>query len=208
MESSRTRRAPQASSTDFHCGKSCGAEGKNRKENIMIHSSPGRNGERSCGTQSAAVSIVCGPVVRAGEFAGNLSGDGHIDQYRCQAAPAASSRKRRIGRINPSWRSLIGSASRRRSRPATWRPGGSFASTISIPCAREASCPNIGECWEAKHATFMIMGDTCTRACAFCNVKTGLPGPLDPAEPQHVAAATAKLGLTHVVVHLGRSRRS
>jgi lipoic acid synthetase len=64
----------------------------------------------------------------------------------------------------------------------------------------EASCPNIGECWEAKHATFMIMGDTCTRACAFCNVKTGLPGPLDPGEPEQVAVATAKLGLTHVVV--------
>src|SRR5215469_6260801 len=64
----------------------------------------------------------------------------------------------------------------------------------------EASCPNIGECWEAKHATFMIMGDTCTRACAFCNVKTGLPGPLDPAEPAHVAEATAKLGLAHIVV--------
>ncbi len=47
----------------------------------------------------------------------------------------------------------------------------------------EAGCPNIGECWEKKHATFMIMGDTCTRACAFCNVKTGLPGPLDPDEP-------------------------
>ena len=64
----------------------------------------------------------------------------------------------------------------------------------------EAGCPNIGECWEKKHATFMIMGDTCTRACAFCNVKTGLPGPLDPAEPERVAAATAKLGLSHVVV--------
>src|SRR5437868_3506441 len=64
----------------------------------------------------------------------------------------------------------------------------------------EASCPNIGECWDKKHATFMIMGDTCTRACAFCNVKTGLPGPLDPAEPKHVAEATATLGLTHVVV--------
>jgi lipoyl synthase len=64
----------------------------------------------------------------------------------------------------------------------------------------EAGCPNIGECWEKKHATFMIMGDTCTRACAFCNVKTGLPAPLDPAEPAHVAAATAKLGLSHVVV--------
>src|SRR5512133_507274 len=64
----------------------------------------------------------------------------------------------------------------------------------------EASCPNIGECWEKKHATFMIMGDTCTRACAFCNVKTGLPGPLDPGEPSRVADATAKLGLRHVVV--------
>ena len=64
----------------------------------------------------------------------------------------------------------------------------------------EAGCPNIGECWAKKHATFMIMGDTCTRACAFCNVKTGLPGPLDPLEPQHVAEATARLGLAHVVV--------
>src|SRR5574341_805225 len=64
----------------------------------------------------------------------------------------------------------------------------------------EAGCPNIGECWENKHATFMIMGDTCTRACAFCNVKTGLPGPLDPAEPARVAEATATLGLKHVVV--------
>ena len=64
----------------------------------------------------------------------------------------------------------------------------------------EAGCPNIGECWEKKHATFMIMGDTCTRACAFCNVKTGLPGPLDAGEPARVAEATAKLGLAHVVV--------
>jgi lipoic acid synthetase len=64
----------------------------------------------------------------------------------------------------------------------------------------EAGCPNIGECWEKKHATFMIMGDTCTRACAFCNVKTGLPGPLDADEPARVAEATVKLGLRHVVV--------
>ena len=64
----------------------------------------------------------------------------------------------------------------------------------------EAGCPNIGECWEKKHATFMIMGDTCTRACAFCNVKTGLPGALDAAEPDHVAEATAKLGLSHIVI--------
>jgi lipoyl synthase len=64
----------------------------------------------------------------------------------------------------------------------------------------EAGCPNIGECWEKKHATFMIMGDTCTRACAFCNVKTGLPGALDANEPAHVAQAVAKLGLAHVVI--------
>src|SRR5438874_3155637 len=64
----------------------------------------------------------------------------------------------------------------------------------------EAGCPNIGECWEKKHATFMIMGDTCTRACAFCNVKTGLPGPLDADEPKHIAEAVAKLGLNHVVI--------
>jgi len=64
----------------------------------------------------------------------------------------------------------------------------------------EAGCPNIGECWERKHATFMVMGDTCTRACAFCNVKTGLPGALDAAEPVRVAQATVKLGLKHVVV--------
>ncbi len=64
----------------------------------------------------------------------------------------------------------------------------------------EAGCPNIGECWDKKHATFLIMGDTCTRACAFCNVKTGLPGALDPAEPGRVAEATRKLGLAHVVV--------
>src|SRR5947209_10664034 len=64
----------------------------------------------------------------------------------------------------------------------------------------EASCPNIGECWDKKHATFLIMGDVCTRACAFCNVKTGLPGALDLDEPGRVADATAKLGLKHVVV--------
>jgi lipoic acid synthetase len=64
----------------------------------------------------------------------------------------------------------------------------------------EASCPNIGECWAQKHATFLIMGDTCTRACSFCNVKTGLPGALDTDEPRKVAEATASLGLKHVVV--------
>ena len=69
-----------------------------------------------------------------------------------------------------------------------------------VTVCEEAGCPNIGECWDKKHATFMIMGDTCTRACAFCNVKTGLPGKLDEAEPEHVAEAVGKLGLTHVVI--------
>lgn len=64
----------------------------------------------------------------------------------------------------------------------------------------EAGCPNIGECWTSRHATMMIMGDTCTRACAFCNVRTGLPGPLDAAEPSRVADAVARLGLRHVVI--------
>jgi lipoyl synthase len=87
-------------------------------------------------------------------------------------------------------------------------PGpGAFEETKKIVAAgglhtvcQEASCPNIGECWAVRHATFLIMGDTCTRACAFCDVKTGLPGPLDAAEPEKVADATTKLGLKHVVV--------
>jgi len=64
----------------------------------------------------------------------------------------------------------------------------------------EAACPNIGECWAKRHATMMIMGEVCTRACAFCNVATGRPAPLDPMEPVNVALAVAQLGLEHVVV--------
>jgi lipoic acid synthetase len=64
----------------------------------------------------------------------------------------------------------------------------------------EAACPNIGECWEKRHATVMIMGDVCTRACAFCNVATGRPAKLDVGEPERVAAAIAELALSHVVV--------
>src|ERR1700685_1493587 len=104
----------------------------------------------------------------------------------------------------------------RRAQPVARKPPGIrvrapgspvFAETLSLvrefklaTVCEEARCPNIGECWDKRHATFMIMGDTCTRACAFCNVRTGLPGPLDEAEPQRVADAVAKLGLTHVVV--------
>ncbi|MEM7300265.1 MAG: lipoyl synthase [Pseudomonadota bacterium] len=69
-----------------------------------------------------------------------------------------------------------------------------------VTVCEEAGCPNIGECWSKKHATMMIMGDTCTRACAFCNVRTGRPAPLDLDEPGNVAIAVAKLGLNHVVI--------
>src|SRR5579885_3640633 len=69
-----------------------------------------------------------------------------------------------------------------------------------VTVCEEAACPNIGECWSHRHATMMIMGDVCTRACAFCNVATGIPAPLDRDEPNRVAEAVARLGLRHVVI--------
>lgn len=69
-----------------------------------------------------------------------------------------------------------------------------------VTVCEEAGCPNIGECWSKKHATMMIMGDTCTRACAFCNVRTGMPAALDTLEPGNVAKAVARLGLEHIVI--------
>ncbi len=69
-----------------------------------------------------------------------------------------------------------------------------------VTVCEEAGCPNIGECWSKKHATFMIMGDTCTRACAFCNVKTGLPDALDGGEPERVSDAVSRMGLSHSVI--------
>ncbi len=69
-----------------------------------------------------------------------------------------------------------------------------------VTVCEEAGCPNIGECWDKKHATFMIMGEICTRACAFCNVSTGIPTNLDPNEPENVAKAVRQMGLTHVVI--------
>jgi lipoyl synthase len=86
-------------------------------------------------------------------------------------------------------------------------PTGVFADTQRlvrekklVTVCEEAGCPNIGECWSKKHATFMIMGDTCTRACAFCNVKTGMPEALDRGEPLRVAEAIATMGLSHAVI--------
>ena len=69
-----------------------------------------------------------------------------------------------------------------------------------VTVCEEAACPNIGECWSQRHATMMVMGDTCTRACSFCNIRTGLPDALDAGEPARVADAVAKLGLRHVVI--------
>ncbi len=89
------------------------------------------------------------------------------------------------------------------------RAGGGFeyAKTLELvedlklhTVCQEAACPNIGSCWKRKHAAFMIMGDTCTRACAFCNVATGKPNPLDPDEPEHLAEAAAKMVLKYVIV--------
>ena len=85
--------------------------------------------------------------------------------------------------------------------------GGDYAETRSIvkdnnlvTVCEEAGCPNIGECWTQKHATFMILGDTCTRACAFCNVKTGLPEAVDHDEANRIADAVVKMELKHVVI--------
>jgi lipoic acid synthetase len=69
-----------------------------------------------------------------------------------------------------------------------------------VTVCEEASCPNIGECWSKRHSTFMVMGDTCTRACAFCNVRTGKPDPLDGDEPERVADAVAQMELAHAVI--------
>ncbi len=84
---------------------------------------------------------------------------------------------------------------------------GAFHETLSIVKAHklttvceEAACPNIAECWAKKHATFMILGDVCTRSCRFCNVKTGRPGQVDEDEPNRIAMAVSDLGLSHVVI--------
>jgi lipoyl synthase len=69
-----------------------------------------------------------------------------------------------------------------------------------VTVCEEAACPNIGECWKKKHATMMLLGAVCTRACAFCNVATGMPDKLDPHEPENVASAVAKMGLAHIVL--------
>ena len=69
-----------------------------------------------------------------------------------------------------------------------------------VTVCEEAACPNIGECWAQKHATVMILGEICTRSCAFCNVRTGKPNPVNPLEPEHVGIMAVKTGLRHMVI--------
>jgi lipoyl synthase len=109
--------------------------------------------------------------------------------------PEKARRPDQLGAERPAWIRVKAPGSAQWA--ATWRI---LRGHKLVTVCEEAGCPNVGECWERKHATFMILGDTCTRACSFCNVKTGVPGALDPDEPARVAAAVAELGLAHVVV--------
>jgi lipoic acid synthetase len=127
-----------------------------------------------------------------------------IDKTPEQEKDAASARPRhpeKIGKPDTPWQPKPEWLRVRASNSTT------FKSTLKIvksnglhTVCQEANCPNMGECWEKRHATMMIMGAICTRACAFCNVATGLPLPLDAGEPERVAEAVAKLGLAHVVI--------
>ena len=109
-------------------------------------------------------------------------------------------RHERSNRPFPGSASRTGSGSRRRRARAMLETRNLMRSLGLATVCEEAACPNIGECWTKKHATVMILGDTCTRACAFCNVKTGMPRAVDPLEPEHVAIAAAELGLEHIVI--------
>lgn len=117
---------------------------------------------------------------------GGISRPRHPEKAGRPASPPAR---------KPSWirARAPGSPAWRETRAVLRRRG------LATVC-EEAACPNIGECWSRGHATLMIMGDVCTRACGFCNVATGRPGRLDPLEPARAAAAVAELGLAHVVV--------
>ncbi len=108
-----------------------------------------------------------------------------------ETAPAATSERQR----KPDWIRVKAPTSREYAETRDLMR----SLNLNTVC-EEAACPNIGECWTKKHATVMILGDVCTRACAFCNVKTGMPRKVDVEEPEHVAEAAAKLGLEHIVI--------
>ena len=109
--------------------------------------------------------------------------------------PEKAARAERVGPAKPPWIRV-----RAPGHPVYHETRALMREAGLVTVCEEAACPNIGECWSQRHATMMIMGDTCTRACSFCNVATGLPEPLDATEPTRVADAVARLGLRHVVI--------
>ena len=117
-------------------------------------------------------------------------------------------RKRRTGRTRRYCASRTGSASGRRSRRGYAETREIVRSHSLVTVCEEAGCPNIGECWDKKHATFMIMGEICTRACAFCNVATGMPERARPGRAGSVSRRRSQDGADPCRHHLGRPRRS
>jgi len=109
--------------------------------------------------------------------------------------PEKINNKESIPPKKPSWLRV-----RRTSSDKFYETKKILSTSKIVTVCEEASCPNISECWQKSHATFMIMGDTCTRACAFCNVKTGIPDKLDPFEPFKISKAVKDLNLSHVVI--------
>jgi lipoic acid synthetase len=109
--------------------------------------------------------------------------------------PEKANRPESIGPAKPSWIRV-----KAPTHPVYHETRALMRENRLVTVCEEAACPNIGECWSQRHATMMIMGETCTRACGFCNVATGVPGPLDATEPARVADAVARLGLRHVVI--------
>jgi len=109
--------------------------------------------------------------------------------------PEKINNKESVPPKKPSWLRV-----RRTSSDKFYETKKILSTSKIVTVCEEASCPNISECWQKSHATFMIMGDTCTRACAFCNVKTGIPDKLDPFEPFKISKAVKDLSLSHVVI--------
>ena len=118
-----------------------------------------------------------------------------VNQGKRERHPEKAHRPDNVGLKKPDWIRVKAPVSRGYSETRDI-----VRSNKLVTVCEEAGCPNIGECWEKKHATFMIMGEICTRACAFCNVSTGIPTALDPNEPENVAKAVKQMGLTHVVI--------
>ena len=150
----------------------------------------------TCRACAQAASPAIASVLDPGALRGDLTGMAVvIDTSRALRHPEKQARPDTPVLRKPDWLRVRapGSGQYQETRDLVRREG------LHTVC-EEAACPNIGECWSQRHATMMIMGDTCTRACSFCNVRTGLPGALDASEPERVARAVAAMGLKHVVI--------